>query len=196
MFVNQILRGNTVSLVPLEATHKAGLLAAAQDGELWNLWYTSAPSADTIDEYLNRALQERMRGVSFPFVVVDNRSQKILGTTRYCNVDVSNRRLEIGYTWYAKSSQRTGVNTECKFLLLEHAFENLSCIAVEFRTNWFNENSRSAILRLGAKQDGVLRNHRVDAQGVMRDTVVFSIIASEWAAVRKSLTFKLIKQYD
>ena len=115
----------------------------------------------------------------------------VVGSTRYFNVDVANRRLEIGHTWYARRAQRTPVNTECKLLLLTHAFEKLGCIAVEFRTHWFNQASRAAIARLGAKQDGVLRNHQLGADGAKRDTVVFSIIDGEWPAVKKHLTFQL-----
>jgi RimJ/RimL family protein N-acetyltransferase len=191
LFTEKILEGDKVRLVPLSKTHQPELLAAAQDGKLWELWFTSVPRADTIEAYLAKTLAEKEQGLSFPYAVVEKTTGTVIGTTRYCNIDAANRRLEVGYTWYAKSSQRTGVNTECKYLLLRHAFEHLVCIAVEFRTNWFNVNSRNAILRLGAKQDGVLRNHRIDGKGVMRDTVVFSIIASEWPAVRKSLAFKL-----
>ncbi len=196
MVHQQILTGRTVDLLPLEAIHQAALLAAAADGELWSLWYTSVPGAATIAAYLRQALQERTAGSAFPYVVQDRNSGKIIGTTRYCNIDMGNRRLEIGYTWYAKTYQRTAANTEAKFLLLQNAFENLECIAVEFRTHWFNEKSRAAILRLGAKQDGVLRNHRIDAAGVLRDTVVFSITAAEWPAVRQALRHKLTPAFE
>lgn len=182
------LTGNNIELQPLQLYHRDGLLEAAADGELWNLWFTSVPSVSTIDAYLKTASDERDRGESLPFVVVDKESGKILGSTRFCNVVPTHRRLEIGYTWYAKSTQRTGVNTECKLLLLSYAFEKLDCIAVEFRTNWHNHRSRAAILRLGAKQDGVLRNHQIQRDGVLRDTVVFSIIDQEWPAVKLALT--------
>lgn len=128
------------------------------------------------------------------FAVIDNATQKIIGSTRYCNADAINKRIEIGYTWYAKSFQRTGINTECKYLLLTHAFETLNVIAVEFRTHWHNQASRTAIARLGAKQDGVLRNHQKSAEGVYRDTVVFSIIDLEWSAVKTNLQFKMAAQ--
>lgn len=187
------LSGQNVKLVPLRASHKQGLLEAAGDGELWKLWYTSVPSSETIAIYIEKALAEQEQGKSLPFVVKENNTNKIIGSTRYMNVEVDNKRLEIGHTWYAKGSQRTGVNTECKYLLLEHAFEKLNCIAVEFRTHWFNHRSRNAILRLGAKQDGVLRNHRVDSNGNLRDTVVFSIIQSEWLVIKKSLEFEMGK---
>ncbi|GAB1309538.1 GNAT family protein [Urechidicola sp. KH5] len=183
-----ILKGTSIKLVPLDFSHKEGLLAAASDGELWNLWYTSVPSKETVDRYLENAL---INHTMLPFAVIDNNSGSVIGSTRYCNVEPKNLRLEIGYTWYAKSYQRTSINTQCKLALLTHAFEILNCNAVEFRTHYFNEASRNAITRLGAKQDGVLRNHRVDADGSLRDTVVFSIIKSEWPIIKKHLKFKL-----
>jgi len=191
MFEEQIFQGERVRLVPLEPGHKDELVAAAQDGKLWELWFTSVPSIKTVDGYIDKALKDKEAGSGYPYAVIHKSTGEIIGSTRFCNADPQNRRLEIGYTWYAKGHQRTAINTECKYLLLAYAFEQLGCIAVEFRTNWFNEASRAAILRLGAKQDGVLRNHRIDSAGVIRDTVVFSIIASEWPAVSKSLRFKL-----
>lgn len=140
--------------------------------------------------YVATAIAERDAGLSLPFTVRDA-DGAIVGSPRYCHVDAINRRLEIGYTWYAARAQRTGSNTEAKLLLLDHAFKTLGCIAVEFRTNWFNQRSRAAIARLGAKQDGVLRNHMRMPDGSYRDTVVFSIIASEWPAVRRNLLFML-----
>ena len=133
----------------------------------------------------------RENGGALAFVVRDNRSARLIGSTRYCNVDETNQSSEIGYTWYPKQAQRTAVNTECKFLLLRHAFEQLGAIAVELRTHWHNHRSRDAILRLGAKQDGVLRHHQQTADAAFRDTVVFSIIGLEWPAIKKSLLFKL-----
>lgn len=184
------LTGTHVRLEPLQAGHTAALRDAAADGELWKLWYTSVPSPDTVDAYVATALAERDAGASLPFVVRDA-GGTIIGSTRYCHVDVTHRRVEIGYTWYAARVQRTGLNTEAKLLLLRHAFETLDCIAVEFRTNWFNQRSRAAIARLGAKQDGVLRQHMIMPDGSYRDTVVFSIIASEWSAVHRHLQFLL-----
>jgi len=128
---------------------------------------------------------------AMPFVIRENKGGTIIGSTRFCNIDEQNQRAEIGYTWYAKSYQRSGINTECKLMLLTHAFEQLQAIAVEFRTHWHNQASRQAILRLGAKQDGVLRNHQKSVDGCYRDTVVFSIIDHEWPVVKKSLKFKL-----
>ena len=187
------LIGNRVSLIPLEKTHKEGLLKAASDGNLWELWFTSVPSIKNIDSYIETALHSKDM---LAFTIINNADNSIIGCTRFCNIGPNNYRLEIGYTWYAKSVQRTGINSECKLLLLKHAFESLDCIAVEFRTHWFNTASRNAIAKLGAKQDGVLRNHRIDADGVFRDTVVFSIIKSEWKTVKRSLEFKLKKGYS
>lgn len=149
------------------------------------------PDSSSVDKYIKDALIDKQNGTALPFVVFHNRSQKIIGTTRFCSAEVNQKRLEIGYTWYGKSFQRTGVNTECKFLLLSHAFEYLEAIAVEFRTHWHNQLSRAAITRLGAKQDGILRNHRKASDGSYRDTVVFSIIDHEWPVVKKALNHKL-----
>ena len=187
------LKGNLVTLAPLQREHAGGLAEAAADGELWNLWYTSVPNSKTIDSYLDQAFTDQANGRALLFVVIENASQKIIGTTRYCNADQLNKRVEIGYTWYAKSFQKTGTNTECKYLLLTHAFETLNAIAVEFRTHWHNQASRAAIARLGAKQDGVLRNHQKSPEGIYRDTVVFSIIDQEWPVVKKSLEYKMTR---
>jgi len=185
------LKGATATLEPLAHEHEAALGKAAADGELWRLWYTSVAHPDKMADYVTTALDQRARLDAMPFVVRENATGDIVGCTRYFNVDVANRRLEIGHTWYAKRVQRTGVNTECKLLLLGHAFEKLRCIAVEFRTHWFNHASRTAIARLGAKQDGVLRNHLLMPDGAKRDTVVFSIIDGEWPAVKRHLQFQL-----
>jgi len=189
------LTGSKVVLEPLSLEHLDGLISAVKDGELWKLWFTSIPSPEKAEEYIKTALDMRENAGAMPFVVRDRESNKIIGCTRYFNVDEINQRLEIGYTWYSESYQRTAVNTECKYLLLSHAFEKLDAIAVEFRTHWHNHKSRAAIARLGAKQDGVLRNHQRTADGSYRDTVVFSIINLEWPAVRQSLVFKLNNQY-
>ncbi|AWW30830.1 GNAT family N-acetyltransferase [Echinicola strongylocentroti] len=185
------LVGKKITLIPLQPSHKAGLITAASDGSLWELWYTSAPSAETMDMYISEALQQLEDQTSLPFVVVDNKTQKIIGCTRFMNVTAKHKRLEIGSTWYAKSAQRTGINRECKYLLLSHAFEKLGCICVQFKTDWFNQTSRNAIARLGAKQDGILRNDRLNADGTYRDTVVFSIINQEWHGVKKSLLLQM-----
>jgi len=185
------LKGDVVELLPLTEQHRQPLIDAASDGELWNLWYTGVPSVDSIDEYISKAQQMRQSNGDLAFVIKHIKSNKIIGSSRYCHVDNSNKRLEIGFTWYAKSAQRSAVNTESKLLLLTHAFESLDAIAVEFRTHFMNQASRRAILRLGAKQDGVLRNHQQLADGSFRDTVVYSIINSEWPAVKNNLTYRL-----
>jgi N-acetyltransferase len=177
----------------LTREHTPGLAKAAEDGDLWRLWYTHIASPDKMNEYVAVALDMREHQEAMPFVVRDNATGDIVGCTRFFNVDARNRRVEIGHTWYARRVQRTPLNTECKLLLLTHAFEALACIAVEFRTHWFNHASRTAIARLGAKQDGVLRNHQLMADGAKRDTVVFSIIDNEWPAVRQHLRFQLDK---
>ena len=188
------LTGSKVILEPLSLEHLDGLISAVKDGELWKLWFTSIPAPEKAEEYIKTALGMRENAGAMPFIVRDRESNKIIGCTRYFNVDEVNQRLEIGYTWYSESYQRTAANTECKYLLLSHAFEKLDAIAVEFRTHWHNHKSRAAIARLGAKQDGVLRNHQRTADGSYRDTVVFSIINLEWPAVRQSLMFKLNNQ--
>jgi len=189
------LTGSKVVLEPLAFEHLADIISAAKDGELWKLWFTSVPSPEKAEEYIKTALDLRGNAGWMPFVVRERTTNKIIGSTRYCNVDEVNQRLEIGYTWYSESYQRTPVNTEAKYLLLTHAFEKLDAIAVELRTHWHNHRSRAAIARLGAKQDGVLRNHQKSADGIYRDTVVFSIINLEWPAVKQSLTHKLNAQY-
>jgi RimJ/RimL family protein N-acetyltransferase len=189
------LPGTKVILEPLSLEHKEGMNAAVKDGELWNLWYTTIPSPEGVEDYIQKALDMRENLGAMPFIVREKESKEVIGCTRYFNVDEDNHRLEIGYTWYSERYQRTAVNTECKLLLLSHAFEKLDAIAVEFRTHWHNHKSRAAIARLGAKQDGVLRNHTKSADGIYRDTVVFSIIDLEWLAVKKSLQFKLDKNY-
>ncbi len=184
------LTGTNIELVPLKAEHASAFSNAAADGELWKLWYTHVPTPENTRDFIQDALIAKQNNGDLPFVIRDIKSQKIIGATRYCHVDNHHKRVEIGYTWYSKSFQRTGANTECKLLLLTHAFEQLNAIAVEFRTHWFNQQSRVAILRLGAKQDGVLRNHQQLKDGSLRDTVVFSIIKSEWPCVKKHLTEK------
>jgi len=187
------LRGDHATLEPLAREHAPALAKAAEDGELWRLWYTGVAPPDKMDGYVATALDMRERLDAMPFIVRDNESGDIVGCTRYFNVDTVSRRVEIGHTWYAQRVQRSPINTECKLMLLTHAFETLNCIAVEFRTHWFNHQSRAAIARLGAKQDGVLRNHAITADGIKRDTVVFSIIDSEWPAVRHHLRYQLSK---
>jgi N-acetyltransferase len=184
------LKGEHVRLEPLSQDHRAGLSEAVKDGELWRLWYTSIPRPEDIKKEIDRRLGLQSAGSMLPFSVFDA-AGIIAGMTTYMNIDAPNRRVEIGSTWYAQRVQRTALNTECKLLLLGHAFERLNCIAVEFRTHFFNRQSRQGIERLGAKLDGILRNHQIGFNGAMRDTVVYSVIASEWPTVKESLVFRL-----
>jgi RimJ/RimL family protein N-acetyltransferase len=174
----------------MQHEHVDGLRAALAGDELSRLWYTQVPVADQVDAYVDAALEAQAAGRVLPFVV-RNAQDEIVGSTRFYDLEPTVPKLTIGYTWYAPKVQRTGVNTETKLLLLTHAFETLGCISVVFETSWFNHRSRAAIARLGAKQDGVLRNHRRHADGTPRDTVIFSIIDSEWQGVKRNLLFKL-----
>jgi len=184
------LSGPHAQLKPLSHDHIEGLTEAVRDGELWKLWYTSVPSPEGMSKEIDRRLGLQASGMMLPWTVFDA-DGRIAGMTTYMNVDAANRRVEIGSTWYARRVQRSGLNTQCKLLLLGHAFEKRDCIAVEFRTHFFNHQSRRGIERLGAKQDGILRNHQIAANGTLRDTVVYSIIASEWPTVKAHLTYQL-----
>jgi RimJ/RimL family protein N-acetyltransferase len=187
------LKGRHVELHPLSLDHLNGLVAAVEDGEIWKLWYTSAPKPENVEAEIHRRLQLQQAGAMLPFTVIDPGTGQAVGMTTYMNVDAANRRVEIGSTWYARRVQRTGLNTEAKLLLLGHAFETLGCIAVEFRTHFMNQQSRRALERLGAKLDGVLRSHQIAPNGSLRDTVVYSVIASEWPAVKTHLQWHLEK---
>jgi RimJ/RimL family protein N-acetyltransferase len=178
------LTGEHTTLEPLTPEHHDALCEAVRDGELWKLWYTSVPSPENMQAEIARRLNLRELGTWFPFVVRRNDSGKVCGMTTFLNIDAINRRVEIG-------AQRSGINTEAKLMLLTHAFEQLQCAAVEFRTHFMNHQSRTAIARLGAKQDGILRNHVLVPGVGYRDTVVFSIIECEWATVKRHLQFKL-----
>jgi RimJ/RimL family protein N-acetyltransferase len=185
------LEGSVARLIPLERAHVPALAAAAGDGRLWELFYVSVPAPEGTLAYVDAALDGRDRLGDLPFAVIEVRTGDVVGCTRYFRVEPANRRLEIGYTWYAERVQRTAVNTECKLMLLTHAFEHLGCIAVEFRTDWFNQRSQRAIERLGAHRDGVLRNAQIMPDGRIRDSVVYSIIDREWPAVKRHLELKL-----
>jgi RimJ/RimL family protein N-acetyltransferase len=184
------LSGPHAQLKPLSQAHCDGLTEAVKDGELWKLWYTFIPRPEDMRKEIDRRLGLQASGAMLPFTVFDA-DGKIAGMTTYMNVDAPNRRVEIGSTWYAARVQRTALNTQCKLLLLTHAFEQLDCIAVEFRTHFFNHASRRGIERLGAKLDGILRSHQIAPNGTLRDTVVYSIIASEWPTVKAHLTYQL-----
>ncbi|MEP6545919.1 MAG: GNAT family protein [Gammaproteobacteria bacterium] len=185
------LHGRHVSLVPLSQSHHDDLVEAAKDGELWTLWYTSVPSPDKMRAEIERRLGLQAQDSMVPFAVIEKSTNTAVGMTTYMNIDALNRRVEIGSTWYRKRVQRSALNTECKLLLLSHAFERLNCIAVEFRTNFFNCQSRTAIERLGARLDGILRQHVVAPNGTLRDTCVYSILDREWPAVKANLSHRL-----
>lgn len=185
------LLGRSAHVVPLLHDHAGALAEAARDGELWKLWYTTVPSPDGMAAEIDRRLDLQARGTMNPFTIIDAGSGEPVGMTTYMDIDQSNKRLEIGSTWLRQSAQRGGLNTEVKLLLLTHAFETLACNAVELRTHVMNLQSRRAIERLGAKLDGILRHHRIIANGTLRDTCVYSIIAPEWPAVRANLRWRL-----
>lgn len=185
------LAGRHVALVPLERHHQDALVAAVQDGELWRLWYTAVPAPAEMAGEIERRLGLHAAGRMLPFAVLDGPDGRVVGMTTYMNVDTVSPRVEIGSTWIARSVQRTMLNTEAKQLLLGHAFDTLGCLAVEFRTHVLNRQSRRAIERLGAKLDGVLRSHQRAPNGTVRDTCVYSIILSEWPAVRAHLAWRL-----
>lgn len=187
------LRSARATLEPLDHRHGADLIEAVKDGALWQLWYTFIPEPENMAREIDRRLALQEAGSMLPFAVIDNASGRAVGMTTYMNVDQSQRRVEIGSTWYRQSVQRTDLNTHCKLLLLTHAFEALACIAVEFRTHFFNQQSRRGIERLGAKLDGILRNHQMSPNGTLRDTCVYSVIASEWPTVKAHLNFQLTK---
>jgi RimJ/RimL family protein N-acetyltransferase len=185
------LRGTHAILEPLSHAHHDALAEAVRDGELWNLWYTFVPPPEKMRAEIDRRLGLQQHGSMLPFAVLDPSTGAAVGMTTYMHIEAEFRRLEIGSTWYRRSVQRTPLNTECKLMLLTHAFEALGCIAVEFRTHYFNTQSRRAIERLGAKLDGILRNHRTSTDGTLRDTCVYSIIDSEWPTVRSHLRYQL-----
>ena len=177
-------------LMPLSLDHETELREAVRDGQLWELWYTAVPAPEGMRAEIERRLALQAAGSMLPFTVT-NGEGRVVGMTTYMNLDPGNKRLEIGSTWYAQSTQRSALNTECKRMLLGHAFEDLGCIAVEFRTHRLNTTSRRAIERLGAQLDGILRSHQVMANGALRDTAVYSITAAEWPTVKTHLDFQL-----
>ena len=187
---NQALDGKYVRLEPLMMQHVSALQEAVKDGEYWRLWYASVPKPDDISDYVAKAIEQAKQG-EVAYAVIDKRINTVVGTTRYYNVDGPNKRAAIGYTWYANSVRRSPINTESKLLLLSNLFESYDAVAVEFNTHFFNQTSRAAIERLGAKLDGILRAHKIMKDGSLRDTAVYSIIASEWPAVRNNLEYKL-----
>lgn len=193
------LTGRYVILEPLREEHHDGLVEAVRDGELWKLWYAGVPAPEQMAAEISRRLSLQERGTMLPFTTRLRDTDaggpgKVIGMTTYMNIDADTPRVEIGSTWNAASSQGSGSNPDSKLLLLGHAFDTLGCPAVEFRTHWLNHQSREAIARLGAKQDGVLRSHTRSADGALRDTVVYSILEHEWPMVRNALEFRLARQ--
>ena len=185
------LIGHHITLRPLMSSDEADIIKAASDGELWNLNFTVIPSAKTAKAYIDKAISGRNEKTIIPFVIVDNATNKIIGSTRYFKIDLTNRKLEIGHTWYSESYQRTYANTEAKYLLLKYAFEELKCVRVLFTTDEINLKSRNAILRIGAKQEGIIRNERIMPNGRIRNAVRFSIIDTEWQKVKRDLIKRL-----
>jgi RimJ/RimL family protein N-acetyltransferase len=189
----ELVRGD-IRLIPLETYHEAGLRAAAADGELWNIRVTSVPEPDQTRAYIDTALQMRADGNRFAFAVTDANNGTVLGCTSFHDILPSVKRVEIGYTWYAKRCQRTHVNTTCKLLMLEHAFNTLGCHVVGWRTDNFNFASQQAIERLGARKDGVIRGHALRRDGTIRDTVMYSLRSGEWPEVKAQLLHQLLRQ--
>lgn len=189
--------GRHVSVEELTSAHNDDLVEAAADGDLHRLWYTSVPKPEDVGAEIERRRGLMAAGSMLPFAIIDRRDGatggRAIGMTTYMNIDATNRRVEIGSTWYRRSVQRSPLNTECKLLLLTKAFESLDCIAVEFRTHFINHQSRNAIERLGAKLDGILRSHMIMPNGSLRDTAVYSITAAEWPMVKANLTWQMEK---
>lgn len=188
-----VLEGRGIRLEPLSYDHRDGLADAAADGELWNLWFTSVPKPEATPTYIADALKGQDRGHMLPWAVRDLASNSIVGTTRYHDIVAPIDRVEIGYTWYAMRCQRTSVNTTCKLLLLQHAFDTLGCAVVGLRTDNFNFRSQKAIEAIGAKKDGVLRHHQARPDGTVRDSVLYSILRHEWPDVKRHLELRLAR---
>ena len=191
-----VLEGHGVRLEPMDATHAGALREAASDGNLWELWYTAVPEPDKVDAYIASALEGQKAGHMWPWVVRESTTGRIIGSTRYHDIVATIDRVEIGHTWYAKRWQRTHVNTACKLLLFQHAFESLGCAVVGLRTDNFNFASQRAIERLGAKKDGVIRHHQARRDGSPRDSVMYSVLADEWPDVKRHLLLRLARHED
>lgn len=186
-----VLKGKLVELHPMQAEHRQSIIDAASDGQLWEMTLTVIPSPQTIDQYLNCAFENRDNGSHIPFVIIDAASRKVVGCTRFWKIDRANRKLEIGHTWLSQSFQRSGINTEAKYLLLTYAFEVMNCVRVQFTTDENNTRSRAAILRIGAQQEGIVRHERIMPDGRKRNSVRFSIIDDEWEVVKAGLEGKM-----
>ncbi|MGQ7806669.1 GNAT family N-acetyltransferase [Hafnia alvei] len=186
-----VLKGKCVELHPMQVEHRQPIIDAASDGQLWEMTLTVIPSPQSIDKYLTHAFEQRENGSQMPFVIVDADSRKVVGCTRFWKIDPANRKLEIGHTWLSHSFQRSGINTEAKYLLLSYAFEVMNCVRVQFTTDENNARSRAAILRIGAQQEGIIRHERIMPDGCKRNSVRFSIIDDEWEAVKAGLEGKI-----
>jgi N-acetyltransferase len=186
-----VLEGRHVRLEPLREDHLAGLATAGLDEELWRWIPAPVRTVEEMAAYIATALREQAQGASLPFALVERKTGRPIGSTRYGNIDRTNHRVEIGWTWVTREWQRTAINTEAKYLLLKHAFETLGCIRVELKTDSLNERSRAAILRIGAREEGIFRNHMITASGRIRHTVYFSIVDSEWPSVKARLETRL-----
>ncbi|KZN33672.1 GNAT family N-acetyltransferase [Pseudoalteromonas luteoviolacea] len=189
---SNVLEGDVVVLEPIKLEHVESLASAVQDGESWQLWYASVPTPEKMYGYVEKAIEGAKSGQP-AYVVKTKADNQIVGTTRYYDVKAQHRRASIGYTWYADTVKRTAVNTECKYLLIKHLFESCNALSLEFKTHYFNQASRTAIERLGAKLDGVLRSHQIMDDGSIRDTAVYSILSHEWPSVKNHLLAKLAK---
>ena len=193
VFEKVTLEGNYVRLEPLSVNHRGELIEAVSDGELWNLFVTLVPRVEGIDAFIESALAAHKNEDGLAFATIDKASGRVVGSTRFMKASLPNKRVEIGFTFIANSYQKTNINTEAKFLMLSHAFETMGLNRVELLTDYLNTTSRNAILRLGAKEEGILRNHMVMPDGRVRDSVIFSITNNEWAGVKQNLAFKLAK---
>jgi RimJ/RimL family protein N-acetyltransferase len=193
-FIQPTLTGDTVKLQPLQQEHAAALLNAAADGQLWDMKLTVIPGPENVDKYIATALEGRQAGTVMPFVIVRRDTGLLVGSTRFWKIDRANRKMEIGHTWLSESAQRSGVNTEAKYLLLTYAFELMQAVRVQFTTDELNQKSRAAILRIGAKQEGIVRHERIMPDGRKRNSVRFSIIDSEWPEVKTMLQQKIAQQ--
>lgn len=189
------LEGNYVRLEPLTLDHLAPLCDGGLDPELWRITVSLVETREDMKRYIETALKAQAEGTALPFTTVEKLSNKVVGSTRFGNIDKTNRRVEIGWTWIARSRQRTPLNTEAKYLMLKHAFETLGCIRVELKTDALNEKSRAAMLRIGAKEEGIFRNHMITQNGRIRDSVYYSIIAQEWPSVKTLLEEKLARLF-
>ncbi len=190
-FKRALLEGEKVRLEPLDFSHQEGLSQAIQDGRLWEVFVTRVPQPDAVRGFIGKALADYEKGLGLAFATIDKASNTVVGSTRYMKSDLHNKRTEIGSTFLARSYQRTGINTEAKLLMLEHAFETLNLNRVEFLTDYLNSKSRAAIARLGAKEEGILRNHMVMPDGRIRDTAIYSIIHNEWPGIKQHLYYQL-----